>query len=287
MENSDNNLSPGSRDKQGKSYKGQTLPNADFSGADLRGTDFAEALITNANFSKCKTGLRTSSAVLIFILALLISLLSGYIAMLTGDTIKTMIKSPDNNIVTAGYITFGLFIVFILMAIWKGGKNTMISIVVTVVAVLIAGLIGLLTGAGTGMGSLYSTLAIILFVAMIIVGTISRATAGTLSSNIIFLIVAIGGGMFGKSLGGGLGTVILAISCAIISKNALSNKKKFPWLNKIAVTVGTYFGTSFKNADLTGADFSESEIRNTNFSGAKLSGVNWENSKKKFNLVDD
>jgi hypothetical protein len=279
MQNSEKNL-------QGKSYKGQTLPDADFSGADLRGTDFTEAVITNANFSKCKTGLKTSSAVLIFILALIISMLSGYIAMLTGDTVQTMIKSSDPKIVTSGYIVTGLMVIFVLLAIWKGGKNTLVSVIVTIAAVLLTGLISYISGIGTGIGSLYASLALVLFVAMIIVGTIARASAGTLSSNIIFLIVAVGGGMFGKNLGGGLGTVILAVACAVISKSVLSGKGDFPLIKKIALTVGSYFGTSFKNADLTGADFSESEIKNTNFSGAKLSDVNWENSKKKFNLDD-
>lgn len=286
MENSEKKISKSSPDKQGKSFKKQIIPGADFNGADLRGTDFTEAILTNANFTKCKTGLKTSSAVFIFIFALIISLLSGYIAMLTGATVQQMLKSGDPKIETSAYIVTCLMIVFILLAIWKGGKNTLVSIIVTIAAVLLTGLVSYLSGIGSGIGSLYASLALILFVLMIIVGTIARASAGTLSSNIIFLIVAVGGGMFGKSLGGGLGTVILAVSCAIISKRVLSGKGNFPLIEKTAMKVGTFFGTKFKNADLTNADFSESTIKNTDFSGAKLTGVKWENSSKKFNLED-
>ncbi len=274
------------RNFQGKSYKGQNLANNDFSGTDIRGADFTGAVLINANFSKCRTGLKTSSAVMVFIFALLLSLLSGYIAMIAGATFQVLIKSPDPNLVIAGYILPGLILFFIIMAIWKGGKLTFLVITITIVVILLLGNLFLMTGTGTGLGSTYGSMVLILFVVMLTVGTIARATAGTLSSNIIFLIVAIGGGMFGKSVGGGIGTVVVAIACAIISKRALADKKKFPWLNKIAVSVGLYFGTSFKGADLTGADFSDSTINNTNFTGAKLSGVKWENSKKTFNLED-
>jgi hypothetical protein len=271
--------------KEEKSFKGQNLENANFSSADLRGTDFTGAVLTDADFSKCKTGLKTSSAVLVFLFSLIISLFSGYIAMLTGMTVQLMIKTPET--VTAGYITVGLMLIFIILAFWKGGKNTLVSVAVTIIAVLLIGLIFFLSGAGTGMGSIYGSLALILFVLMVFAGTIARATAGTLSSNIIFLIVAVGGSIFSKSLGGGLGTVVLAIACAIISKRILSGSADFSMVRNIALKVGTFFGTSFKNADLTGANFSESIIKNTNFKGAKLSGVNWGNAKKVFSLEDE
>jgi hypothetical protein len=198
-----------------------------------------------------------------------------------------MINSSNTNIVTAGYMTTGLILIFILLAIWRGGKNILVSILVTVVVILLIGLISFLSGLGTGMGSIYGSLALILFILMFVAGTISRATAGTMSSNIIFLIVAIGGSVFGKNImGGGIGTVVLAIACAIISKRILSGKGEFPLIKKVALKIGSYLGTSFRNADLTGANFSDSVIKNTNFIGAKLSGVNWENSKKIFSMED-
>ena len=68
-------------------------------------------------------------------------------------------------------------------------------------------------------------------------------------------------------------------------KRALKNKSD-PLLRKIALTISTKLGTSFKYANLTNADFSDTVIRNTNFSNAKLNGVNWNNSKKLFTLED-
>jgi Pentapeptide repeats (8 copies) len=115
---------------------------------------------------------------------------------------------------------------------------------------------------------------------MLIVGTAARAAAGTLSSTILFVIVALGGGMFGKSVGGGIGTVIMAISCALISKRALSGAKGFEGLRRIAFAITSTFGTSFRNAKLFKANFAGSKIRNSDFSDADISSVNWGDAKK-------
>ena len=132
---------------------------------------------------------------------------------------------------------------------------------------------------------LYLVLCLFLVVLMFIVGTIARAAAGSLSTDLIFLIVAMGGGMFGKSLGGGLGTVIMAISCAIISKKALKGAKGFESLQKIASYITMRYGTSFRQSNLTEADFSESKIKNADFTYADVSMVNWRDSEKT-NCID-
>jgi uncharacterized protein YjbI with pentapeptide repeats len=86
--------------------------------------------------------------------------------------------------------------------------------------------------------------------------------------------------MFGKSLGGGIGTVIMAISCAVISKKALSGAKGFEGLRRIAHSITSKFGTSFRDTRLSHANFSGSKIRNSDFSNADISTVNWGDSKK-------
>jgi hypothetical protein len=269
---------------QGRSFKDQDLYGADFSGADLRGADFTGAKLANALFTGTKTGMRISSFIFIFIISLAVSLLSGYIAMLTGTTIQDMLHSSDENVKLAAYITICLFVVFDVLAMWKGGGFTFkIVLPVILLAIFISAFFRLF-GFGTGFGAYYGAIAIFLFVVMFFIGTIARASVGTLSSTILFLVVALGGGMFGKSIGGGIGTVVMALSCAVISKRALKGSKGFEFLHSVSFRVGTYFGTSFKSADLTKADFSNSIIKNTDFTGSKTEGVNWESSKKLFNL---
>ena len=121
---------------------------------------------------------------------------------------------------------------------------------------------------------------------MFIIGTIARTAAGSLS-NILFLVVALAGGMFGKSLGGGIGAVIMAIACMQISKRALSGAKGFKMLRRIAAGITKKYGTSFRNTQLKGADFSGSRLQNADFTHSDLTNVNWGDSKKANCIIEN
>jgi hypothetical protein len=266
---------------QKASFINADLSNARFADSDLRGADFSGADLTGTDLTHVKTGITPANRVWLFLAALVVSLFSGYIAMLAGQTVQAMLASEDDRLRTAGIVTMAMAVIFIVYALLKGGgkaiKNLMIPVVIMS---LVIGILFKLSGLGTGLGMLYLILALLLLVAMFIVGTVARAAAGTLSSTVLFIIVALGGGMFGKSLGGGIGTVIMAISCALISKKALSGAKGFEGLQKVARYITTKFGTSFRNARMSGANFSQSEISNADFSNADVSLVNWGDSKK-------
>jgi hypothetical protein len=279
------NLEYAGRDLQGKSFKGADLKYANFSGADLRSADFTGADLSGADFSKSVTGMKLSYKILIFIGALVISLFSGYLAMMLGTTVQGMIKSTDWHEHYAGLIASGFIVIFTGFSMWKGIYTATRRVLPIMLGIpVVTGLFMVLSGFGTGSGSFYGLYAILLMASMFTVGTISRATAGTLASGILFLIVAVGGGLFGRTVGGGIGTVILAVSCAIISKQALKLENSRSVLKKIALTMGTYYGTSFRKANLTQANFSEAVIQNTDFSKADLSGVNWTHAKKLYTL---
>ena len=265
---------------QKASFKNEDLTNANFAGTDLRNADFSGANLSGADFTHIRTGITPSNVIIIFFAALLVSLLSGYVATLTGQTVQIMLASKDSYIRAAGIITLVIILLFILYTYWKGGGKAISHLIMPVV--ILAALIGIIayvSGLGTGKGMLYLILALIMTVIMFIVGTIARAAAGTLS-NILFLLVAASGGMFGKSVGGGIGTVVMAIGCAMISKRALSGAKGFESLRKIALFITKKYGTSFRNSKLNGSNFSQSRIHNTDFTNADVTAVNWGDSKK-------
>ena len=277
-------MNPGeysNKNLQKASFKNEDLSNTRFSGSDLRGADFSGSNLSGADFTNARTGITSMTVILLFFGALTVSLLSGYIAMLAGRTIQVMMASKDSNVRIAGIICAGIIILFIIYSYFRGVNNAIKSMVIPIVvlAVLI-GIIAKVSGLGTGKGMLYLVLALVLVAIMFVVGTVARATAGTLSSSILFFVVAIGGGMFGKSVGGGIGTVIMAISCAIISKKALADAKGFEGLRRIATFITRTFGTSFRNAELANVNFSQSKIHNADFTDADLSSVNWGSSKK-------
>ena len=267
-------------------FANEDLSHASFINPDLRSADFSGSNLAGANLSKVKTGITPLNIFLIFLMTLVTSALSGYIAMLAGRTIQIMLASNDNKIRMAAILTLVIIVSFIIFAIMRGVGNAFRKLILPTSLLAVAiGSIAYLFGLGTGMGMLYLVLCLFLVVLMFIVGTIARAAAGSLSTDLIFLIVAMGGGMFGKSLGGGLGTVIMAISCAIISKKALKGAKGFESLQKIASYITMRYGTSFRQSNLTEADFSESKIKNADFTYADVSMVNWRDSEKT-NCID-
>lgn len=265
---------------QKASFSDENLSNTDFSGSDLRGVNFKGSDLSGANFSNVRTGIPTMIVIRLFLISLAVSLLSGYMAMLTGRTIQGMLKSGDRLLGAAGIIAIVLSVVFIAYAWWKGGGAAIRNLIVPAsIVALIIGLIAYFTGLGTGRGMAYLIVCNLLLAGMFIIGTIARAAAGSLS-NILFLIVALSGGMFGRSLGGGIGTVIMAIACMQVSKRALANTKGFEALRNIAASITRRYGTSFRDAKMEGSSFSHSKILNADFSNTDFALVNWGDSRK-------
>ena len=265
---------------QKESFKNALLINADFSYSDVRGADFSGADLTGTNFTRVSTGIRPANAILLFFAALMLSLLAGYLAMLVARSINALLVSTDLNLRIIGIVSIVLNVSFILYAYFKGGGKAIRQLVIPAfVFTLVNGIVAYLLGLGTGLGMFYVLLSFFLLVIMLILGTTARTVAGTLS-NIFFLVVAVSGGLFSKSLGGGIGTMIMAIACALISKKALSGAKGFDFLKKIAFFIIREFGTSFRNSKLTGANFFHAKIQNADFTGADLASANWSDSKK-------
>ncbi len=265
---------------QRASFKNEDLTQASFNESDLRGADFSGSDLTGANLSHVRTGITLINVIWIFIVALLISAFSGYLAMLVWRTQRILLDSTDKNMRAAGIGSIVIIILFILFSLWKGQRKAIRYILIPVAIIaIIVGIVRVVSGTGTGIGISYLLLALVLVAIMFIVGTIARASVGSLS-NILFVVVAVAGGMFGKTVGGGIASVIMAIGCALISKRALSGAKGFESLRNIASFITRRFGTSFRNSSLVNADFSGSKIHNADFSNADVSSVNWGDSKR-------
>src|SRR5688572_6160853 len=138
------------------SFQNEDLSYASFSQSDLRGADFTGSDLRGADFTESRTGITPRNTVLIFAFALVISLLSGYLAMLTGQTVHSMFESKDANIRVAGIATVVIIAIFIGFSYWKGVGNAVRQLIFPAcVLALVLGTIAYLTGAGTGMGLLF------------------------------------------------------------------------------------------------------------------------------------
>src|SRR5207237_928578 len=140
-----------------------------------------------------------------------------------------------------------------------GGREAFRRLLIPVFffSVIVGGL-SFFSSAGSGKDLLYDLAAMIMLVSIVIIVSIARATAGSIS-NILFLLVAVTGSLFSNSVGGDLGAVIMAISCALISKRALSGARGFGTLRRVVAFFTSKLGTSFRNCILSGADFSLSK----------------------------
>src|SRR5262249_45311154 len=141
---------------RGASFKSEDLSHARFHGSDLRGADFTGSNLSGADLTDVKTGIAPATKFWIFLVALIISLLSGYVAMLAGYTLQTMFHSGDNNVKFAGIVCTVVIILFIAFSIWKGVDQALIHLVLPVMVT--AGLVGVVayvSGVGTGMGAVY------------------------------------------------------------------------------------------------------------------------------------
>jgi hypothetical protein len=270
---------------QNASLTDKDLSHATFLKADLRGADFSGSDLTGADFAGAKIGITPMNKVWIFIVALAISALSGYFAMLAGATIQQMVQSDEPNVRVAGIISLIVILLFVVFSVWRGIGNATRNLVLPVLGLSLAIYIAMtITGAGTGHGAIYLATSLILVVIMFVVGTIARVTAGSLS-NILFFVVAIFGSVVGRSVGGGLGTVIMAIACVQISKRAVKGAPGFDTLRRIANFVTRKFGTSFRHAKMGFAQFDAKSICNADFSGTDVSFINWGKTKR-INCVD-
>ncbi len=251
-----------------------TFPKKHFLNEDLRGKNFDNTDLSQSVFENCKVGINFTNKVVIFLIAAALSLFAGYIAMKSGSLVQTLIQSEKPRLQIAGYMICGFFILVVVMAVWRGLNQSSIKLATSIMAFII--LIGIIVffvdGTAAGVGALYGVGAMLCVFIMLVIGAIARATAGSLQSTILFMIVAMGGGMFAKSLGGGVGTLVMTVATVLISKKALKNRN--PSLVKyIALRISTFFGTSFRNCDFTGATFKNMKVENCNFSGATIKDV--------------
>ena len=266
---------------QNASFANEKLVNTSFMGSDLRGADFSNADLTGADLSKVITGITPINTAMIFLIAVFISMISSYGAIVAGNNIQEMIKSDDLRIQISGYISILVILVFISYYYWKGGSLVIKHILLPcIVIALLVGTVAYFSGFGTGKGMFFLVGAVLMVVVMVAIGTLARALAGILSYTIIFILVASAGSIFGASIGGGISTSILALSSVFISRRALTGASGFGAIRRIASLITGKWGTSFRNANLTKADFRGSKIFNADFTGSDLSLVNWADTKK-------
>ena len=103
-----------SKNLRGCCFKGQDLTKANFCNADIRGADFSNAILKNTNFSHAKAGLQRRWTTTLFIISLILSVLSGFIAAWAGMYAGS--KLVDSQLTISARVS-GIILVFVVFCL--------------------------------------------------------------------------------------------------------------------------------------------------------------------------
>ncbi|WP_292875749.1 pentapeptide repeat-containing protein [Nostoc sp. NMS1] len=273
---------------RGRSFKGQDLAGANFSGADIRSTDFTGANLIGANFSHAKAGLEKRWGIYLPIALFLFVGLLGVFSYITNYLGLLIVKTPLLESQIIACTTFILLTTFFISTISQGLETGLkvFTFIGGITIVFSAGikLVPAFTGAATG----------VLVVALAILGSVAIAVSIAASSKILVLVASIivilavlasvitsSLQFISNAIGAILITVglVIALSVALFSiyfgYQAIEGNKKYFWIRTIAITWAATGGTSFRETDLTNANFTKAVLRNADFRKANLMHTNF------------
>ena len=288
---------------RGQSFKGQNLSGADFTNAKIQGTKFTKAILIKANFTGAECGRTIFSPIswftiivffyvffnslllvavrnfarlldygnpLVNLLSLVLWVLALYIVTFIGlkKLDRILVKETENSgtlVIIVSSVGVGTLIILIILGIIDSFTSyTLQSDVETVI------LYG--TVFGSLIISLIATSAVIIkFVQGILPEKIIFFILLAINSMIIALVAnIISIGIIPLILSG-----IILLTPIYLGWNAAKDMKQESWLRFFAVAIASWDGTSFYNANLTDAIFTEAKLKNADFRKAILTRVCW------------
>ncbi|WP_392477079.1 pentapeptide repeat-containing protein [Nostoc sp. C110] len=300
---------------RGRSFKGQNLEGANFSYADIRGANFTGANLQGANFSKAKAGLQKRWAMVLVLVSWTLGVMSGLFSGFIGYLVSLIFSSGLVNQVP-GWVSLIVVIATIAIIISQGLNGTFTFTVAVAgaiagaiagaVALAIAGAIaGVIAGAIAGViafavviagagaiavavavaGALAGTGAIAIAIAGALAGTLGLAIAGAFFATISLSFIsgfaeaeaeAEAGAI---AIAGAIATIFILLSI-YIAHQAMKGSEKYTLIRSAAIASAAFGGTSFRKANLTGANFSQAVLKSTDFRDANLTRTCFQKTKK-------
>jgi uncharacterized protein YjbI with pentapeptide repeats len=301
------------RNLQGQSFMDQDLTGTDFSDTDIRGTDFTNAKLINCKFNNVTAGLQRHWIIVTMIAALFLSALSGVgsvqVGIITLSTLGQRFTQEFTHIPSV--IVFGSLVVFLVATLRLGLVLGLLALTVTIsVAVPIGSMLGPIL-AGTGPVALavawmaIATLSYAISTAVVRIVAESKTliSAMGIADYFVSFTAGVGGWIIAQDVSKGSGSIaksldvagnepliakVASVTIAIvivllgryIGLKAVAVDEKFALIRTIAVALAATGGTSFRNANLTDADFSGAILKNTDIREAKLIRTRWLRTKQ-------
>lgn len=272
---------------RGQSFKGKNLSGANFNEADIRGANFTNAMLCNVNFSGANAGLQSHWAICLVIGGLLFSALAGFASANTGAFVEPILQRLPNSINPAIIAMIALclmpFLVTLISAIrwgleavFQAGLTTLVITIVGtgVVAILYRDTTTMIEVGAIG-GVLFVALAEATTIAIVFAGVGIKAFVGS-------LVGAVAGAVVFREAMTGAG--VLAFTVVLVGNyigwRALTGDDKYALIRTIAIAFAATGGTSFRNANLTDADFTSATLKSTDFRKANLTRTRWHQTQK-------
>lgn len=273
---------------RGKSFRGDDLSGADFSGSDLRGTDFTNAILRGANFTNAVTGLEERQSLALFGTLAILAAIAGLIGGFIGTVVELKFYTTGLDASLVKWVTLGIALGFSFVSLAQGMA---IGFIFFAIAFILAGTPALVSSDAVPIAG---AMAVIITVNAVV--ALATAVAGIMvvTGMLAFrLIVAATIGLifvftfaFAMTLANrvvtahtpayaiAISAVVMAVS-AYTGWRALKGDRKHILIWQMCNTIASKWGTSFRGADLTDADFNRAVLKSADFTDANLTRTNW------------
>jgi hypothetical protein len=262
--------------ESGGSQPGQDLEGADFSGQDVRGVDFTEANLRSANFSDATLGVAPRVGVILLGIALLISLGAGVAIGWSVDGLRHRISADQWDEVAEGSSMAVILVVLVAVIIWRGFDLAFKAVVAVYFTMLVINFVANLIWDEVEYVRMLRATAIVIFLVLAVTAGIFGRVVGGVFGSWSIAVVAVLGGLASGRFEGGLAGIVVAISLVTISKRAVRGDPRDRTLRKEAHRLIHRWGTSFRDADVTGVDFTGANVSLCDLRGATVVGVKWD-----------
>jgi uncharacterized protein YjbI with pentapeptide repeats len=276
----------------GQSFCEHNLSDADFSGANIRGADFSRSVLRGANFTGAQAGLQPIEAALLGFLLVVLIVLLGVAAGSVGTLLNLELRSYTSSFeeITAGWVMLLVLLAFALISVLEGVKTGFAVFVLAFILAVGIAAIGpifvafinpLVFAVASGIALAITIVSAVSAVTMLATTSIIAAWCA-LNSKIAVGLAALYVVSFGYVVATtNIATSIIPVVPAVmllsgyLGWRALQGDPRHGLLRRVADGITYRWGTSFRDADLTQANFSQASLKNSHFDGAILTRVCW------------